>query len=68
MSSSNWANKMAARDKTTPPAPNTKPGENPGYAEPQPRDKHDARDPDPRHKRNPDEGGMTRDTERTPGE
>ncbi|MDQ3228189.1 MAG: hypothetical protein M3Q13_00420 [Pseudomonadota bacterium] len=58
---------MTAPDKTTPAAPNPKPGHNPGYAEPQPRDKQDARDPDPRHKRNPDEGGMAREPEKTPG-
>ncbi len=47
--------------KTAPPAPDTKPGRNPGYSEPQPRDKGDAQQPAPRKPRNPDEGGMERD-------
>ena len=53
---------MAGRDKTAPPAPDTKPGRNPGYAEPQPRDREDARTP-ARKRRNPDEGGLDRDPE-----
>lgn len=57
---------MTIPDKTTPPATDPKPGRNPGYAEPQPRDKEDARDPAPRHKRNPDEGGLAREPETTP--
>ena len=56
---------MAAADKTSgktaPPAPDPQAGHNPGYAEPQPRDKHDARQPDPKKPCNPDEGGMQRD-------
>lgn len=38
-----------------------------GYAEPEPRDKHDARQPDPRRAPNPDEGGLGRDPETHPG-
>lgn len=62
------APKMAAPEKTTPPPTDPKPGHNPGYAEPQPRDKDDARNPEPGHKRNPDEGGLGREPEKTPGE
>ena len=54
---------MTHPGKTTPPAPDPKPGRNPGYAEPQPRDKEDAQRPNPRHETGPDEGGMTRDPE-----
>ncbi|MGH8074634.1 MAG: hypothetical protein ACREO4_11270 [Lysobacter sp.] len=56
-----------APDKSAPPAPDSKAGENPGYAEPEPRDKDDARQPHPRKKPNPDEGGMEREPERDPG-
>lgn len=52
--------------KTTPPAPDPRPGQNPGYAESNPRDKQDAQRPDPRHETNPDEGGMTRDADTDP--
>ncbi|MGY0558211.1 MULTISPECIES: hypothetical protein [unclassified Lysobacter] len=38
-----------------------------GYAEPKPRDKHDARQPDPRRPPNPDEGGLGRKPETDPG-
>ena len=44
--------------KQAPPAPDPEPGQNPGYSEPQPRDPGDARQPEPRHKPNPDEGGQ----------
>lgn len=54
-------------EKTAPAATDPKPGHTPGYAEPQPRDKQDARNPAPGHKRNPDEGGLTREPEKTPG-
>ncbi len=47
--------------KTTPPAPDPRRGRNPGYAEPQPRDKDDAQRPPAPEKRNPDEGGLDRD-------
>ncbi len=40
----------------------------PGYAEKQPRDKGDAAQPDHGHKPNPDEGGLDREPETTPGE
>lgn len=52
-------------DRTTPPAADPKPGQNPGYPEPQPRDKGDAQQPAPRKPRNPDEGGMARDPDAT---
>ncbi len=57
---------MTAREKTTPPAPDPKSGHNPGYAEPQPRDQQDARQPDPKQPRDPDEGGMKRDPDANP--
>lgn len=47
--------------KTTPPSADPKSGHNPGYAEPQPRDGEDAKKPDPRHKPEPDEGGLQRE-------
>jgi hypothetical protein len=49
-----------------PHAPDPKPGRNPGYPEPQPHDRDDARTPAPRKPRNPDEGGMERDPDDTP--
>ena len=54
------------REKTAPPAPDPKPGNNPGYAEPQPRDKRDANDPGGRPPPNPDEGGTDREPEVEP--
>lgn len=54
------------RDKTVPPGPDPKPGRNPGYAEPNPRDRDDAKQPDPRKPPNPDAGGMERDPETSP--
>ncbi|MCD9028095.1 hypothetical protein LDO26_07720 [Luteimonas sp. BDR2-5] len=54
-------------DKRTPPQTPAA-GETPGYAEKQPRDKDDARQPDPKRKRNPDEGGLDREPETTPGD
>lgn len=53
---------MVAREKSAPPAPDPKPGRNPGYAEPQPRDREDAQRP-AKKRRNPDEGGLGRDPE-----
>lgn len=53
----------------TPPAPTTppsKPGGKSGYAEPQPRDGNDARQPDPRKPPDPDEGGLGRKSTETP--
>lgn len=55
-----------APDKRTPPAPDPKPGRNPGYAEPVPRDRDDARRPDPKRRRGPDEGGLDREPESGP--
>ena len=57
---------VAGPDKTTPPAADPRPGRNPGYPEPQPRDPDDARQPDPRKPRNPDEGGLGRDPDPAP--
>ena len=54
------------RDKTTPPGPDPKPGRNPGYAEPNPRDREDAAKPDPKKPPNPDAGGMERDPNASP--
>lgn len=51
---------------TAPPAPDPKPGRNPGYAEPQPRDGHEARQPDPRKPPDPDAGGLGRKPVETP--
>ena len=52
--------------RTTPPAPDPRPGKNPGYAEPQPRDKQDAQRPDPPKPVHPDTGGMERDADADP--
>ncbi len=52
---------MTADDKKSPPASDPKPGHNAGYAEPQPRDRGEARDPKPEHLRNPDDGGLDRE-------
>ena len=57
---------MAKSPKTPPTAPDPKPGPNPGYAEPQPRDGADARQPDPRKPPNPDAGGLGRKPVATP--
>ena len=54
------------RKKDTPPAPDPEHGRNPGYAEPQPRDKDDARQPPEPKSRNPDEGSVERDPDRQP--
>ncbi len=57
---------MPRQRKDTPPAPDPKRGRNPGYAEPQPRDKGDARQrPEPKS-RNPDEGELERDPDGQP--
>lgn len=51
--------------KTTPSAPDPKAGRNPGYAEPQPRDKGDAHQaPKPRPDR--EEGGPEHETDPQP--
>jgi len=47
---------------TTPPAPDARPGKNPGYAETNPRDRGDARQGTSGKVPNPDSGGMERDT------
>lgn len=38
----------------------------PGYAEPQPRNPDDARQPHPKRPPNPDEGGLEREPDSTP--
>lgn len=58
---------MTSPGHRTPPAPDPKPGRNPGYAEPNPRDREDAHQPHPRKPPNPDEGGLERGPERPPG-
>lgn len=57
---------MAKSGKLAPTAPDPKPSRNPGYAEPQPRDGSDARQPDPRKPPNPDDGGLGRKPVATP--
>lgn len=57
---------MTAHEKTTPPAPDPKSGHNPGYAEPQPRDREDARQPAPAPRPSPDEPGIARDPDAQP--
>jgi len=49
-----------------PPAPDPKSGRNPGYPEPQPRDREDAHQRHPRKPPNPDEGGLEREPDPTP--
>ncbi|MHB8913251.1 MAG: hypothetical protein ACYC42_11505 [Lysobacter sp.] len=52
---------------TTPPTADPKPGRrNPGYAEPQPRDGNDVRQPGPRKSPDPDAGGLDRKPVETP--
>lgn len=58
---------MAGRDKTTPPAASPEPKGNRGYADENPRDREDARQPDPRRRPNPDAGGLDRDPAAGPG-
>lgn len=58
---------MAHNDKSTPPPVDPRPGKQPGYAESEPRDKEDARDPRPQRPPNPDAGGMERNPEGNPG-
>lgn len=57
---------MGKSGKTTPPAADPRSGHNPGYAEPQPRDGNDARQPDPRKPPDPDAGGLGRKPVETP--
>jgi len=47
--------------KTTPPAPDPRPGREPGYPEAEPRDREDARQPHPKKPPDPDDGGLDRD-------
>lgn len=49
--------------KPAPPAADPRPGQNPGYAEDEPRDKSDVRKPHAREAPSPDEGGVDRDAE-----
>ena len=55
--------------KTTPPSTPSK-DEAPGYAEKQRRDKGDAQQPapEPEPEQDPDDGGLDRDPETTPGD
>lgn len=57
---------MAGGDRRqVPPGPGTRPGTSPGYAEPQPRDREDARrgvKPPP----DPEDGGLAPDRENDP--
>ena len=57
---------MGKSGKTTPPAADPRSGRNPGYAEPQPRDGNEARQPDPRKPPDPDAGGLGRKPVETP--
>ncbi|RPE76975.1 hypothetical protein [Vulcaniibacterium tengchongense] len=53
---------MSRRDESAPPAPDTRPGRNPGYSEPEPRHKNDVKLPPPPNPpdREPREGGGER--------
>lgn len=56
-----------APDRSTPPSPDPEAGHNPGYAEPQPRDKADAhQDGGKPDKPRPDDGGLDRRPEGEP--
>ncbi|HEY0505988.1 MAG TPA: hypothetical protein VGD42_21090 [Lysobacter sp.] len=57
---------MTKSGKTAPPAPDPKPGRNPGYPETRPRDRDDVHHPHPRRKPDPDEGGLDREPETGP--
>lgn len=57
---------MASSGKNPPTSPGVEAGDTPGYAEPQPRDGHDARNPDPRKPPDPDAGGLARKPVETP--
>ena len=57
---------MTAQKDTPPHTPTADQAK--GYPEKQPRDKHDAQQPAPRRERNPDEGGLDRPPETTPGD
>jgi hypothetical protein len=55
---------MTPTDKRAPPAPDPRPGHNPGYAEPKPRDRDDAKRPPPDHPDDRDDNN--RDREQAP--
>lgn len=58
---------MGKRDEGTQPAADPRRGQNPGYAEDQPADRRDARQPTARPPHpNPDEPGMRRDPDAPP--
>ena len=57
---------MTRSGKTTPPASDPRPGHNPGYPEPKPRDREDAQQPHAERKPDPDEGGLGREPEKMP--
>lgn len=46
--------------------PPTRPGQNPGYSEKNPKDKGDAQQPADTHEHNPDDGGLDREPESMP--
>lgn len=52
-------------DKRTPGSVDPRPGRSPGYPEPQPQDREDAKRPR-RDKPDPDEGGLEREPEQGP--
>ena len=54
---------MADKKPTAPPAADPRAGRNPGYPETHPRDKADAQAPAPKPKGQPDEPGISRDTD-----
>ena len=59
---------MATPDRKAPPSPGSEAGDNPGYAESNPRDRDDADSlREPRQKPNPDAGGTKRDPGQEPG-
>ena len=58
---------MTTKPPAAPPGtPDAKPGRRSGYAEPQPRDGGDARQPGPPKPPNPDVGGLGRKSVETP--
>lgn len=46
--------------------PPTRPGQNPGYSEKNPKDKGDAQQPADTHEHNPDDGGLDREPQSMP--
>ncbi|HSR64894.1 MAG TPA: hypothetical protein VLM17_04730 [Xanthomonadaceae bacterium] len=58
---------MGKRDEGRPPAPDPRRGKNPGYAEPRPKNREEARQPVARKPApSPDEPGMRRDPDPPP--